>query len=53
MPLYVVYTKCEKCDVLIIGVEVDDLLVTGTSISVIENFKKWTNRRFEMSDLGD
>lgn len=47
-----VYTKRENGEVLIIAVYVDDLLVTGSNITVIEKFKKQMNSRFEMSDLG-
>lgn len=47
-----VYTRQDKEDVLIIGVYVDDLLVTGSSVSCIEAFKKQMNNFFEMSDLG-
>lgn len=49
---HAVYTKKVGDDRLIIGVYVDDLLVTGTSVSVIEEFKDQMNKRFEMSDLG-
>lgn len=34
------------------AVYVDDLLVTGSNVSMIEDFKKQMNRNFEMSDLG-
>lgn len=47
-----VYTRKEGEDILIIDVYVDDLLVTGSSIAMIENFKKEMSQKFQMSDLG-
>lgn len=47
-----VYTKVDKENVLVIGVYVDDLLVTGSSKQEIEKFKVQMNRQFEMSNLG-
>ena len=47
-----VYTRRSSGEILIIGVYVDDLLITGTSIAVINEFKEQMNKRFEMSDLG-
>lgn len=49
---HVVYTKREGDESLIIGVYVDDLLVTGTNVSNIVKFKKEMSNEFEMSDLG-
>ncbi|KAL8157704.1 hypothetical protein AgCh_002416 [Apium graveolens] len=49
---YVVYTKRDGAESLIIGVYVDDLLVTCTSLSAIAKFKGEMNREFDMSDLG-
>lgn len=37
---------------MIIAVYVDDLLVTGSSVSMIEDFKKQMSQNFEMSNLG-
>ncbi|KAL8136100.1 hypothetical protein AgCh_010629 [Apium graveolens] len=47
-----VYIKREGSDVLIIGVIVDDLLITGTRVDSIANFKKQMNKEFDMSDMG-
>lgn len=47
-----VYTKKEGPEVLIIGVYVDDLLVTGTNISNIQKFKRQMGEEFDMTDLG-
>lgn len=49
---HAVYTKGIGDEKLIIGVYVDDLLVTGTSAAVIEDFKKQMGERFEMSNMG-
>lgn len=37
--------------VFIIGVYVDDILVTGSNIIVIKDFKEQMSRKFNMSDL--
>lgn len=47
-----VYTKNKDGDVLIIGVYVDDLLVTGSNITIITEFKKQMASKFDMSDMG-
>lgn len=47
-----VYTKFEDGDVTIVGVYVDDLLVTGSNRSKVEEFKLRMNQQFEMSNLG-
>lgn len=49
---HAVYTRRENDEVLIIGVYVDDLLITGSSTSLIKQFKEQMNNNFEMSDLG-
>ncbi|KAL8117931.1 hypothetical protein AgCh_015718 [Apium graveolens] len=49
---HAVYTKREGDEFLIVGVYVDDLLVTGTSVSIIQDFKAKMSSRFEMSYLG-
>ena len=37
---------------LIVGVYVDDLIITGGDMEVLERFKKEMSKNFEMSDLG-
>lgn len=37
----------------IIGVYVDDLIITGTSVSVIVKFKEEMSKEFDMTDLGN
>lgn len=46
------YTKNVGKGMLIIGVYVDDLLVTGASVADITEFKEQMASRFDMSDLG-
>lgn len=47
-----VYRKVVNGDLLLLAVYVDDLFVTGTSVSVIEEFKREMSSKFEMSDIG-
>ncbi|KAI3518152.1 hypothetical protein L1887_06594 [Cichorium endivia] len=49
---YSVYTKKNGGNTLIVGVYVDDLLVTGSCPESVQMFKKDMNIKFEMSDLG-
>lgn len=46
-----VYMKREHGETLIIVVYVDDLLVTGSCVSMIIKFKEEMSERFQMSDL--
>nr|GEX43537.1 ribonuclease H-like domain, reverse transcriptase, RNA-dependent DNA polymerase [Tanacetum cinerariifolium] len=45
-----IYTRRSKTSTLIVGVYVDDLIITGTSRKEIDVFK--SQMKFEMSDLG-
>ncbi|KAJ9567262.1 hypothetical protein OSB04_003228 [Centaurea solstitialis] len=47
----VINKRCTRDSVLIVGVYVDDLFVTGTSEVEIHAFKKQMEGEFEMSDL--
>jgi hypothetical protein len=47
-----VYVKKTNKSILIIVVYVDDLLVTGSKLGEIGEFKKQMQERFDMSDLG-
>ncbi|KAD3068093.1 hypothetical protein E3N88_35973 [Mikania micrantha] len=49
---YALYRREDQRGVLIVGVYVDDLIVTGSSAKEIENFKNQMRKNFEMSDLG-
>ena len=46
------YRKEENEDLLVVVVYVDDLLITGSSLELILDFKKEMATKFEMSDLG-
>nr|GFB54125.1 zinc finger, CCHC-type [Tanacetum cinerariifolium] len=47
-----VYIKRSKTSTLIVGVYVDDLIITGTPRKEIDLFKSQMEDKFEMSDLG-
>ncbi|XP_074352885.1 uncharacterized protein LOC141692040 [Apium graveolens] len=49
---HVVYTRKAANDFLIVGVYVDDLIITGTTISAIVKFKGEMRHEFDMTDLG-
>ncbi|KAL7619048.1 hypothetical protein Lser_V15G01747 [Lactuca serriola] len=49
---YAVYIRKSKENVLIVGVYVDDLIVTEGNEDEVNTFKKQMNWEFEMSDLG-
>ncbi|GJU61826.1 ribonuclease H-like domain, reverse transcriptase, RNA-dependent DNA polymerase [Tanacetum coccineum] len=49
---YAVYTRNKAGKILIIGVYVDDLIVTGSCSGEIRYFKEQMNKEFEMSDMG-
>ena len=46
------YLKQTDANFLVVGVYVDDLLITGSSSSVIDDFKVEMTREFDMSNLG-
>lgn len=46
------YRSQEKEEHLLVAVYVDDLLVTGSSMNAIQEFKRRMSSKFEMSDLG-
>nr|GFA24727.1 ribonuclease H-like domain, reverse transcriptase, RNA-dependent DNA polymerase [Tanacetum cinerariifolium] len=47
-----IYTISTKDSLLLIGVYVDDLIITGTPKREIDKFKAQMEEKFEMSDLG-
>jgi hypothetical protein len=49
---HAVYRRSEKNDYVLVGVYVDDLIITGSSRANIEAFKKEMMRSFSMRDLG-
>lgn len=46
------YRKQYKDQHLLVAVYVDDLLITGSCVDLIQEFKRGMSRKFEMSDLG-
>ncbi|GJR12662.1 ribonuclease H-like domain, reverse transcriptase, RNA-dependent DNA polymerase [Tanacetum coccineum] len=47
-----IYTKISKDSMLLVGVYVDDLIVTGSSKEDLQKFKSQIEEKFKMSDLG-
>nr|GFC21671.1 ribonuclease H-like domain, reverse transcriptase, RNA-dependent DNA polymerase [Tanacetum cinerariifolium] len=47
-----IYTKTSKDATLLIGVYVDDLIITGTTKKEIDKFKAQMEEKFKMNDLG-
>ncbi|GJV25900.1 ribonuclease H-like domain, reverse transcriptase, RNA-dependent DNA polymerase [Tanacetum coccineum] len=47
-----IYTKASKDSLLLVGVYVDDLIITGTPKKEIDKFKAQMEEKFKMSDLG-
>jgi hypothetical protein len=45
------YRRSHSNDILLIGVYVDDLVITGSSLAAVEEFKEEMKRAFLMSDL--
>jgi hypothetical protein len=46
------YTREKHSERLLLGVYVDDLIVTGTATTEIRSFKEEMTKLFKMSDLG-
>nr|GEZ18377.1 ribonuclease H-like domain, reverse transcriptase, RNA-dependent DNA polymerase [Tanacetum cinerariifolium] len=46
-----IYTKASKDSLLLVGVYVDDLIITGTPKKEIDKFKAQMEEKFKMSDL--
>lgn len=49
---HAVYTRTEGESKMVVAVYVDDLLVTGNNIAMIESFKRKMSQRFKMNDMG-
>nr|GEV55676.1 ribonuclease H-like domain, reverse transcriptase, RNA-dependent DNA polymerase [Tanacetum cinerariifolium] len=47
-----IYTKISRDSTIIVGVYVDDLIITGTPKKEINKFKAQMEEKFKMSDLG-
>lgn len=48
----VIYKRKIDLDLILVWVCVDDLLVIGTSVSIINKFKQAMETHFDISDLG-
>ena len=49
---HALYRQEDKDGFLLVGVYVDDLIITGTEAEAIEHFKKQMQELFQMTDLG-
>lgn len=49
---HAVYRRKNEGNVMIVGVYVDDLILTGENRDAINHFKREMHQKFEMSDLG-
>ncbi|GKC08104.1 uncharacterized mitochondrial protein-like protein [Tanacetum coccineum] len=47
------YRKVPNKEFIIVAVNVDDIFMTGTSLDLINEFKRRMGSQFEMSDLGE
>ena len=43
---------CTHTAMALVGVYVDDLIITGGDVEIVERFKKEMSKNFEISDLG-
>ena len=48
-----VYIRCTNSSVVIIAVYVDDLIIAGTSLSLVGSVKSDFHKRYKMKDLGE
>ena len=48
-----VYTKCTEKECVIIALYVDDMLIFGTSLSVVHSTKRFLSSQFDMKDMGE
>ena len=48
-----VYTKCTEKECVIIALYVDDMLIFGTSLSVVHSTKRFLASRFDKKDMGE
>jgi hypothetical protein len=49
---HAMYRRSHGDDILLVGVYVDDLVITGSSLTAVEEFKEEMKRVFLMSDVG-
>ena len=48
-----VYTKCTEKECVIIALYVDDMLIFGTSLSVVHSTKRFLASQFDIKDIGE
>ena len=48
-----VYTKCTEKECVIIALYVDDMLIFGTSLSMVHSTKRFLASQFDMKDMGE
>ena len=48
-----VYTKCIEKECVIIALYVDDMLIFGTSLIVVQSTKRFLASQFDMKDMGE
>ena len=48
-----VYTKCIEKECVIIALYVDDMLIFGTSLSVVHSTKRFLASQFDIKDMGE
>ena len=48
-----VYTKCIGKECVIIELYVNDILIFGTSLSVVHSTKRFLTSQFDMKDMGE
>ena len=48
-----VYTKCTREECVIIASYVDDMLIFGTSLSMVHSTKRFLASQFDMKDMGE
>ena len=48
-----VYTKCKREECVIIASYVDDMLIFGTSLSMVHSTKRFLTSQFDMKDMGE
>ena len=48
-----VYTKCTEKECVIIPLYVNDMLIFGTSLSVVHSTKRFLTSQFDMEDMDE
>ena len=48
-----IYTKCTRKECVIITLYVDDMLIFGTSLSMVHSTKRFLTLQFDMKDMSE